>query len=157
MAKLTDKFFNRVIEGKLEVGADDVIAPEAVGNDIANGNVSNAKPIYFHPVYIYYRNSDNANIAIGNVTILDNTSTKYNFAQVNAKLKQLMDIGALITMNGVVKTTGEQAEWAHIIYMGKESSNYQIVGVKQNGDLVVQVIDFENLNGGSEDGVNKIN
>lgn len=54
MAKLTDKFFNRIIEGPFELQSEDEKQVKDLAKDvIESGQVENAKPIYCHPLTIY--------------------------------------------------------------------------------------------------------
>lgn len=149
MAKLEDKFFNRVIEGELEVGSEDKIAPEAVASAIAGGNVDNAKPIYYHPIVI----TNNSNIAIS-LTIVNNSSTPLTtIADILAEARSWGVPVARINVSGSFIYNTELCV-AHVIDV---ASNYATMfGFSiTNAMREVQIEDFTGLL--IFDAVNKIN
>ena len=62
------------------------LGTEGAVAEIAGGNVENAKPIYFHPIWV----RDNVNnISQFTMIILDNSSTTYNWTRIVAFLNSL--------------------------------------------------------------------
>ena len=125
------------------------IADERTKSLVEGGTLENAKPIYFHPIYI----QDDATTARYTFIILDNQKTAYTFSTFKAKAKELMDNGALLQVNGYFILE----ETIHQVYiLGKYSNSYRLYGVSPSGSRSYIVLD-DITDTQFEDGVNKIN
>lgn len=136
---------------------------------IESGKVENAKPIYFHPLLIVFRDtakmfsdqSDNLSLTM---TILNNSNevfTKQTFLQWIATLEQ-QDFAYITGVSFKCKTdTGFIYE--AIIEWRKSNSEWHIVGYDSTGNNYTNEtssgkITWDNLDGTVlRDGVNKIN
>lgn len=82
--------------------------------------ISNKK-IYYHPIYI----TDSASTFTLTWAILDNKPTAYTKDEMLVKLKALLDLGAIIQVNGWFVYSSEM----HNVYMMyKENDEYRIYG-----------------------------
>lgn len=152
MAKLQDKFFNRVIEGKLQVAGDDVIAPEAVGSAIAGGNVSNAKPIYFHGLEF----RDSAHGCYAYAHILNNDNTLFTLESFIAWIKSIT-AKVIVACNGLIRTGDSNRQ---IVCFYKEANSQEINIEYISGSNTAGFLGDVNLADyftEISDGVNKIN
>ena len=157
MAKLQDKFYNRVIEGKAELDANDSIAPQAVASAIAGGNVDNAKPLYFHPITIYLANNYSLTMIIINND--GNAFTKTTL------LQYLKTAKGRFLINGSYYQSGEGGFYLSPAYanVNTEGTTVFLIGIDSNGDnhtRAENTISFDTIiNNAStfEDEVNKIN
>ena len=122
---------------------------------IESGLIENAKPIYFHPCFV----RDNGENTWARITfiILDNNSTAYTWSTFKAKLKELLDAGAAIQINGVFqeKTTEDHAYCQAFILL-KIDADYKLYGVTPDGTQYH--ISLDSITASVfDDGVNKIN
>ena len=121
---------------------------------IEAGQTSNAKPIYFHPIYAYIIVSS-AVVLLFNCSILDNNPEKYTPTTLAAKLKQMMDDGDLITICGGVRANGEDTfKQAYLITkVGSAYAVYYFDGTSISNTTSYTSLAFTAVT----DGVNKIN
>lgn len=118
---------------------------------IEGGTISNAKPIYYHPVYVEVNNSEYTTRLMFN--ILDNNPTPYTVSTFLQKLKDLMDGYAKINIDGFIKTETYGTCFA---FLGiKTGGSYRIFAVNSSGTQYSWVID--DIITAVDDGVNKIN
>ena len=134
--------------GDVGVGGD----LEVTGSINGEENPS-VKPIYYHPCYVYAE----LNHAVkGRFTfvILDNNSTAYTLTTGIAKIKELMDIGALIQCNGFIIHDAKY----YNVYMMLKSEDHYYVYANSDSDEVTNVLDLDEIGlSYFSDGVNKIN
>ena len=131
------------------------IADSRVQTLVESGTLDNAKPIYYHPILIdgYYNNANTLPVRV-NLVILDNSSTAYTESTGMAKLKELMDLGALINVNGYFSYTENQFAFLDTLY--KVGSEYRLSGARATSTIAFD-IDVELTITNFVDGVNKIN
>ena len=121
---------------------------------IESGLVDNAKPIYYHPISISSEAVDGENESRIQLLILDNNSTAYTKTTLIAKLQSLMDLGALINVNGYVKYEST----LYPVYMFlKSSDNYNVYFHSTTGRYNVNINTILGSSASITDGVNKIN
>ena len=151
MAKLTDKFFNRVIEGPLELESEDEGQIKDLAEDVIEaGETTNAKPIYFHGIRVVSESLE------GRITftILNNSPTPFTKDTILPFIKGLMDNDARIIANGYVINASNVLINVYEIAKAAENT-YYIYGNSDSARLNVNLNDItiQTLN----DGVNKIN
>ena len=118
---------------------------------IESGLVDNAKPIYYHPIYIT-DNTSEVNKRLSFV-IIDNQDTPYTFDTFKAKIKALMDEGAFIQVNGYFMASSV----CYDAYMCQKSGGvYALYGNDYQGTREGIAID-DVIASTFDDGVNKIN
>ena len=163
MAKLTDKFFNRIIEGPLELGEEEVqkvaeISAEVVEEMIESGELDNAKPIYCHPITLL----DNDQKVRITCLIFNNSSTAFTidtfldwidalYTQVGAQIR-IMASGAYTASSNFLIAS----------YLGKvNATTYYLLGVRASDGTSSQLNltkdEFKDYIKNLYDGVNKIN
>ena len=161
MAKLQDKFFNRVIEGNLKLEANEQnqvndLAEEVATELVEGGTLDNAKPIYYHPIYFQWVVSSQLRI-VCQCSILDNNPTAYTILTFKTKVKSLMDNGAIINCNGALREDGT-SNFATLFMMIKAGSSYNLQGFRgTDSQIVVSLDDITSAGLLFIDGVNKIN
>lgn len=118
---------------------------------IESGEISNAKPIYYHP--IYFTQTLEGSLVRASFVIFDNDETPYTWDTFLAKIKSLMDDGAFIQVNGFFEKSGG----VYNLFVGlKESSNYVCYGNDYQGAR--ETLNLDNVTISTfYDGVNKIN
>ena len=117
------------VTGDLSVGDDvEITGDVSVGgnlsvtgsiNGVANPSV---KPIYYHPIYCVIGIEGVYNKLVFQCVILDNSATAYSETPFINKLKELMDLGALINVNGYYKDSNN--EYAAVMVLYKSGSTY---------------------------------
>lgn len=76
-------------------------------NDVELPVTQSANKIYYHPIYMVDSQAVATDIKFEwCLTILDNQPTAYNSTTIINKLKELLDAGALININGFLKISG---------------------------------------------------
>ena len=125
-------------------------AEQTIEDILADGNVDNAKPIYYHPVFV----RDNVSTSRLSFVILDNNPEAYTWNTFKTKIKALMKAGAYIQCNGFFMITTNCYN-AFILYE-ESTDNFHLYGNKADGTQAW--ISLDNITASSfDDGVNKIN
>lgn len=156
MDKLNIKFNNPIMDQenieKIANKVNDIIdtVDEVVDSngDLEAGKLN--RKLYYHPIYFYTRDENNQNLLLGCIAILDNNSTPYTEAGLKTKLENLMDNGALINFNGVVRASSEDT-FSGGIMLYKSGDNY----VCLNANIINITIDLSKIRSVT-DGVNEI-
>lgn len=142
--------------GDVGIGGDLEVTGNAVLPSINGESNPSVKPIYYHPIYFYHSDETLGLLFVLSCCILDNNPNKYTRTTLVTKLKELMDAGALINVNGCARTNSTN-DWSHAIIIVKSSSNYVIEGYTQNNyGQILNITDIEEFTE-VQDGVNKIN
>lgn len=118
-----------------------------------NGEVNpSVKPIYYHPVYL------NGSLVTGEIVrilcvILDNSETAYTIPTAIAKIKQIMDLGGIISVDGIVVDTNNKTDSVYMIR--KNDTDYKLYHFNYD---TRDEIDIDDITWDTcYDGVNKIN
>ena len=124
---------------------------------VEGGTLENAKPIYYHPIYCVIGVEGTYNKLVFQCAILDNNSTAYTNTTLIQKLKDLMDVGAIINVNGYYKDSNN--EYADVMVLYKSGASYTsdtfkptATGTFSFSQLLEEATDISVV-----DGVNKIN
>lgn len=115
-------------------------------------DVANSKPIYYHPIYMDAA-SDKFRVTL---SIMDNRSTPYDASTALAKLKALMDAGAIIQVNGFIKLANELCP---VYLMYKSANEYRIYAHTASSAITntnIETFIWPDL-ASFVDGVNKLN
>lgn len=117
---------------------------------IEGGTISNAKPIYCHPIYA----RDTTNNVRLTFLLFDNQSQAYDWDSAKAKIKQMMDNGASIVVNGYFEK--QSKGWNAFILLKIATNTYVVYGNDENA--LQENFDLDDIVVSSfADGVNKIN
>ena len=116
------------------------------------------KPIYYHPIYIIqntHTDTDDVECRC-TLVIMDNSSTPYTTTSLLAKLKQLMDLGAYIQINGYFK---DSSSVVNNIYMAQKfgDNDYRVYANNSVGRNQTAIENIINERSDIADGVNRIN
>lgn len=154
MAKLTDKFFNRIIEGPLELQSEDKkqvedLADARIEELVEGGTLENAKPIYWHGIDLF--SNDNS----FQFHILNNDNTPIDtIAKVKAWAESI-EGQVNMTGNGTIVIEGVAHTMTVLV---KQSNNhYSIVYVGASGYGILNDINIEDYFTTCVDYSNKIN
>lgn len=122
-----------------------------IGAILSTGEIPNAKPIYYHPIYVTQTITDS--LVRASFVIIDNNATPYTWSTFLAKIKDLMDNGAFIQVNGFFEKSGG----VYDLFIGlKENDKYICYGNDYQGAR--EQLNLENVTVSTfYDGVNKIN
>lgn len=124
---------------------------------VEGGTLDNAKPIYYHPIYYACAIGDNYILCI-QCTILDNNPTAYTGETFIAKIKDLMDNGALINVNGWYKDSNNVFNDVVVLYKSGSAYRGDVFNPSNLSDFNLDtVIGAEGAHYVITDGVNKIN
>ena len=125
---------------------------DVIKEEVEGGQLENAKPIYYHPIYI----TDNTSGANARITlaILNNSEEKLNtFTKLSNELQRLMNLGATIQCNGYFD---KSSATYNASVMEKAADNYLLYGYDYQGNRTT--INITSLSNSTvSDGVNKIN
>ncbi|MBO7731229.1 MAG: hypothetical protein J6S67_01700 [Methanobrevibacter sp.] len=122
---------------------------------VEGGTLENAKPIYYHPIALSSEYAEGTKLECRvQFAIIDNRESAYTYATLDAKLKTLLDAGAIININGYLK----DGSTLYPVYMiQKVSDEYRVYyhsttsrGSKLLGEIFSETSTFS-------DGVNKLN
>lgn len=142
---------SNVLEGDIAIDGD-----LSVTGSINGEEDPSVKPVYYHPIYFYHNDETLGLLFVLSCCILDNNPNKYTRTTLVTKLKELMDGGALINVNGCARTNSAN-DWSHAIIIVKSSDTYKIEGYTQNNyGQILDITDIEEFTE-VQDGVNKIN
>ena len=157
--------------GDVSIGGDASVAGDlpvtgdvSIGGDLSvtgsiNGEETpSVKPIYYHPIYIIqntHTDTDDVECRC-TLVVMDNSSTPYTATTLLAKLKELMDLGAYIQINGYFK---DSSSVVNNIYMAQKfgENDYRVYGNNTAGRTQTAIENIINERTDIADGVNKIN
>ena len=109
--------------------------------------------LYYHPIYFYFYNE--GTLAVLTCIILDNVSTAYTTSTLMPKLKALMDLGALINVNGCARANAS-ANYATAVDIVKKEGHYIIEGF-DSSSWRTPILDLTELTPAAvSDGVNQL-
>ena len=132
-----------------------VSAPSGVFTELNGESTPSVKPIYCHPIYLYIRdNTDSVNLVLGCMLILDNNPTAYNETTLKAKMKELMDNGAMLDFNGVARANTTDAFQPSIMFLKVGTAYHIMYG---GGNTFDSDLEGSTLVWHCSDGVNKVN
>lgn len=139
--------------GDVSIGGD-----LSVTGSINGEETPSVKPIYYHPIYITqepHADTDDVETRCTFV-IMDNNSTPYTITNCIQKLKELMDLGAYIQINGYFK---DSSSVVNNIYMAQKfgEDDYRVYGNNITGRTQTAFENIINERTNISDGVNKIN
>ena len=124
---------------------------EMANEVIESGQVDNAKPIYYHPIYLRG--------TIGGVErtriqfcILNNSPTAFTSASIITKIQALLDDGAIINVNGYY--IDSNSVYSPVYIINKSGTSYLIYYHTASSKSDVNI---SNFTWECTDGVNKIN
>ena len=124
---------------------------------VEGGTLSNAKPIYYHPIY-YYVSINGVTVLCLQCAILDNNSIAYTTETFIAKIKSLMSNGALINVNGWYKDANNVFNDVIVLYYSSDAYRGDVFNPTGTSDFNLDTL--LNTEGATQvivDGVNKIN
>ena len=116
------------------------------------------KPIYYHPIYLNINTTAEPITNQGGIQIvvMDNTSSAYVTVTAIAKVKALMDVGAIITCNGTFKKSGSSTVCT-TMFMQKVGSEYRFYFHDLSTVEYISIDSADYSFTVIADGVNKIN
>ena len=121
-----------------------------IKEQVEGGTLENAKPIYYHPIYI---SGIDYTLRL-TAAILDNNPTPYTLATFKAKVQELCDADAIINANGLFMLEGV---CYNIFIISKTGPSYAIYGADYQGNRTyIDLLSISAINS-FDDGVNKIN
>lgn len=126
-------------------------APSGTFTSLNGESTPSVKPIYYHPFYMSGQ-KNGANVVRLQIAILDNNPTAYNSTTGIAKIKQLLNSGAIINANGYYVDNNEYCP----IYLLNQSAGDDLIyyhTTSARKEVLFDSIDEWGLT----DGVNKIN
>lgn len=125
------------------------IADTRVQALIEGGTIENAKPIYYHPIFI----RDYAHNIRLTLAILNNNDALFTFDTLKEYIKDLLDNGATIQANGFLTSSSKAYD---IFIILKDSGEYRVYGNDYEGNQ--QYTQLDDITASTfADGVNKIN
>ena len=135
-------------------------APSGSFSTLNGESNPSVKPLYYHPIYIQFIQTIDGvdhEIAIVQCVILDNQSTPYTNSTFFAKIRDLMDNGAIINCNGPAKEQATDTFGSAYLF-AKTGSQYRLYLFDTLSAGKYINIDRTDLSIGTfNDGVNKIN
>lgn len=132
------------------------IAEETATDLIEGGTVDNAKPIYCHPLEIYY-----PNVGVLTALIFNNSSEKINsWTKLKNAIATFGDSSArLLVSGGLIDSNASKNVIASEIYLNKSTNIYLLLGMATDGTIynVGAGFNITNFDFQVQDDVNKIN
>lgn len=129
-----------------------VSAPSGAFNTLNGESNPSVKPIYYHPIFLSGATSTKLVRIL--FVILDNSPTQYNAETAISKVEQLLDAGAIISVDGIVVDSASN-KTSDVYKIEKDEGVYKLFAFNYDNRFE---IDLEDVTWSQyQDGVNKIN